>query len=693
MATLPTVQALGQRPVPNPRRSVATVSPGAASAVATAVQGLGDQVSQIGFEAIDREATAAAKERDAIVSEQIRTLLYDPQNGFMNLEGGQAVSSRESIMKRLDDLKSSALSDLSRPAQKKFEAQIQSRIESAKQSVDVHTSGARKTWIDGATSARIESAYQDSLVDPASTAQNVSLITTELRGQAVRDGWSQEKLDLEISKATSKVYNDQVVRLAAADPVSAMRYLRDQQDKMLPSDVVNLEAKLQPVIKEYAGRARGSEAFNATGDLKGAMALAASNIGLTEQGQARALQEYMANGGVNLDPQTTAWCAAYVNATLAQAGIAGTGSNMARSFLQWGQAVTVPQKGDLVVLSRGDPNGPQGHVGFFDGFNEDGSVRILGGNQSDSVSVSSYPAQQVLGYRRAGQEDVRVQPGISSLLTISDPVERKAAIDEYNLLSGVEAGQIKANKEAARDAAFQMIEAGGNILDLSLEQRQALGEQAMSGLMEYQGKKLRKQAIETDPEIYRKLRQMQANDPNAFKSEDLVQYVGKLSETDWQQFVDAQNKPRDAVSGPAASTLMEIARRHMQSAGIDPTPKEGSKDAKRVAEMQSQLLMWQDRYISDKGVAPSQTEIDDQVKRMLAPVVINPSGVWNEKTINAFEASTLDLSAEDLAGAEVSIEGVSYPTDRVQEAISALDQVGVPVTAESLVEILRSIAP
>ena len=167
--------------------------------------------------------------------------------------------------------------------------------------------------------------------------------------------------------------------------------------------------------------------------------------------------------------------------------------------------------------------------------------------------------------------------------------------------------------------------------------------------------------------------------------------IGSLSETDWQKFVDAQNKPRDTVAGSAASTLMETAKRHMQSAGIDPSPKEGSDDAKKVAEMQSQLLMWQDRYIADKGVAPSKTEIDDQVKRMLAPVVINPGGIWNQKSVTAFEAATLDLSPGDLSGADVTIDGVAYPSDRVKEAVSALEQVGVPVTAESVVEILRSV--
>jgi len=113
------------------------------------------------------------------------------------------------------------------------------------------------------------------------------------------------------------------------------------------------------------------------------------------------IQEYLRNGGVNLDPATTAWCAAFINASLQQEGYEGTGSNMARSFATYGEAVDKPQRGDLAVFSReGQPNSPLGHVGFFDGYDENGKIRVLGGNQSDSVRLSSYAPDRLLAFRR-----------------------------------------------------------------------------------------------------------------------------------------------------------------------------------------------------------------------------------------------------------------------------------------------------
>jgi len=138
--------------------------------------------------------------------------------------------------------------------------------------------------------------------------------------------------------------------------------------------------------------------------MQNAFDIAAAQIGLNEGNKKAALTDYLQTGGQNLDPATTAWCAAFVDATLQQSGGKGTGALNARSYMDWGQEVSEPQRGDVAVFSRGDPNGWQGHVGFFDSYNPDGSINVLGGNQGDSVSVSSYGSDRLLGFRRGDQQ-------------------------------------------------------------------------------------------------------------------------------------------------------------------------------------------------------------------------------------------------------------------------------------------------
>lgn len=132
--------------------------------------------------------------------------------------------------------------------------------------------------------------------------------------------------------------------------------------------------------------------------------IARTVLGKTEGRDRAAIMDYLTTGGVNLDPATLAWCAAFVNSTLQQAGIEGTGSNMARSFLKWGEPVEgMPQPGDIGVWPRGDPNGPYGHVGFVESVDpKTGTVNLLAGNQGNAVSERPYQMANALGFRRAG---------------------------------------------------------------------------------------------------------------------------------------------------------------------------------------------------------------------------------------------------------------------------------------------------
>lgn len=104
----------------------------------------------------------------------------------------------------------------------------------------------------------------------------------------------------------------------------------------------------------------------------------------------------------------TAWCSSFVNFCVQRAGYQGTRSARARSWLRWGVGVSIvePPLGAIAVMKRGGANQPgpevidaQGHVGFFVGFPEPGRVAFLGGNQSNAVNVSTYPAERLLGFR------------------------------------------------------------------------------------------------------------------------------------------------------------------------------------------------------------------------------------------------------------------------------------------------------
>jgi len=106
---------------------------------------------------------------------------------------------------------------------------------------------------------------------------------------------------------------------------------------------------------------------------KGAQALAAADMetlkGMRadDPQSALKLQEFMKANGVTVNPQTQAWCAAYVNANLAKEGIKGAGKNgnslLAPDFAKWGKGVDPKEvrTGDVMLYKNGH------HVGMYTG--------------------------------------------------------------------------------------------------------------------------------------------------------------------------------------------------------------------------------------------------------------------------------------------------------------------------------------
>ncbi|MDO9384228.1 MAG: TIGR02594 family protein [Hyphomicrobiaceae bacterium] len=111
----------------------------------------------------------------------------------------------------------------------------------------------------------------------------------------------------------------------------------------------------------------------------------------------RIVKLYADAGHASVANDEVAWCAAFLGACLARSGIRGTGSLMARSYASWGKPVAEPEAGCIAVLTRtADP--ALGHVGFVVGATAD-TLFLLGGNQSDAVSVAAFPKSRLVAVR------------------------------------------------------------------------------------------------------------------------------------------------------------------------------------------------------------------------------------------------------------------------------------------------------
>ena len=123
------------------------------------------------------------------------------------------------------------------------------------------------------------------------------------------------------------------------------------------------------------------------------LAVASRWVGTTETKNRGQLTKFM-----GIDPRRIPWCAGFVNAVLEKAGRSAPDTLAAADYLKFGVRTHKPSPGDIVVIR----NGSRKHVGFYvQTVSVDGQryVKVLGGNQDDSVKYHLYPANRVIQYR------------------------------------------------------------------------------------------------------------------------------------------------------------------------------------------------------------------------------------------------------------------------------------------------------
>lgn len=92
------------------------------------------------------------------------------------------------------------------------------------------------------------------------------------------------------------------------------------------------------------------------------------------------------------------WCMGFVMAMMQHSKYPYLKSGWARDGLKYGVKLNEPAYGCIVVFARGSG----GHIGFVVGRDARDNLMVLGGNQSDKVSIAAFSRTRVIGYRWPG---------------------------------------------------------------------------------------------------------------------------------------------------------------------------------------------------------------------------------------------------------------------------------------------------
>lgn len=287
-----------------------------------------------------------------------------------------------------------------------------------------YEAAARRAGLDP-SDARLASAYLDLYNQSPTAAQRFVNQLDTLRGQPITTAsLTNLRVNSFVDAATGERFRLANGNLAGGGfatiarnqlgrtPTEAEVQAVIRADQQRRTDAVETALGRQGLLTQAAAAAQPA-APAAAGDVPRHLAIARGELGTNEirggRDSARVLEYHQATS-LRARNDETAWCSSFVNWTMGQAGVRGTNSAAARSWLNWGNAVPIDaasvRPGDVIVFPRGN-NPAQGHVAIVSEVLANGNVRVVGGNQGvrgenyDGVTYADRQLSSAIGVRRA----------------------------------------------------------------------------------------------------------------------------------------------------------------------------------------------------------------------------------------------------------------------------------------------------
>lgn len=260
---------------------------------------------------------------------------------------------------------------------------------------------------------------------------------------------------------------------------------------------------------------------------------------------------------------------------------------------------------------------------------------------------------------------------------IEDPDVRDSTVSRIKIREA-EAKQAETEyREALGEEALAFLNDGGKFADLPLKIKNGLKPSALNSLRSYAEQTAGGGTRRTNPETLIELSNLSGDDPQKFGEIDMLTYRDKLSDSDFEEFVDLQRKIRSgSLDGKATGfmTMNQVRDERLRDlfGSAMPSAKEGDKVS---AARRKFVEQYETRLRSVKqqtGKAPATDDARKILDNMTADVGINRS-YWFDTSKPAYE-----LTNEDVP---------DVPEADRNDIIAALRKSGKPVTDESILQL------
>lgn len=218
-------------------------------------------------------------------------------------------------------------------------------------------------------------------------------------------------------------------------------------------------------------------------------------------------------------------------------------------------------------------------------------------------------------------------------------VEEDAAVQELKVRF-TEVETLKArDQKAASDTAWKVLANGGGRKGIPAETWNRLGGEEQRQIKDWLDAKWRQSQADAnretvdDREAYYRLRTMATNDPAEFSRLDLMKYEPYLTKAAFARLTEVQaginkNDAKAMESNRVVGSTVKALRGEIAAAGLDASPKEGSKQAKEFALFMNQLTMALDDAGRQKGSPLTDAEARQIGMGMLREGIEQGSGFF-----------------------------------------------------------------
>lgn len=665
MAQTPTYQpSVQERPALQQSITTQASADDFGAAIGRGMQGLAQGVGQAAQQMAtlqDLEDEALAKQADDQFAAWVRERQYG-EGGYMTLQGQAAVEGRENFERELQERRMSFGQDLRPGAAQMYQQASRARVNQTLDSAVVHQAQQRKVWFGEASAARLSTFSDDALAAwnvPQKVDMNIAAGQMELREQGALMGWDAATLASKEAEYISGVRTNIALRQMMDDPIAAKSYIEKYRDQLSGADQFKLDEAIQVPLANAEGMQAATDFFDTTPSREPT----GPNIG---QGPTRAramLEERLVTRGRTEDIDgldgsfVNNLAGMFEDAPFEGLGILSGARSVERQQVLWDEAVakygseaearkwvappgnSMHNHGQAVDLSYNGKSlkhappeviewvhanaGKYGLTFPMDWENwHIEPVNARGG--STAVAATGLTTARAQAPSWTAMEDY--------LATIKDPRAREVARSAITSRINAQAKDEEASRKAVTEAAFsEMITQNKSPYSFAPEVQAMVGREGMTSLMTYWDKVSAGETIETDTNLLYSMQTAYATDPQAFAEVDLLPFRDKLSDADWEKVTGWRQTAltdmrKASEEGTVLTGAFSAATTQLEAAGITLTGKTGTQRtdaAKQIAQFQTVLAQEiEAARAGNDGRAPTQTEVQALINRLLLPVVI-----------------------------------------------------------------------